>query len=150
MDESKPHDDLPPDRMDLVLDLVRHVFNLGRGFKVYAPKEVTDNPSILKSDEVVSRLANSKFWLRFVDGREEMLSLAELLTLTYNLICVRAQMDEVNQRGIASGTVQLNFCFAVQEIMKPDHAKQLLTKITFERVRPPKKRRPKRRPPKQR
>ena len=72
--------------------LAGHIAELSWDFKIYPPKEVTDDPSVLKSDQVLAKLSDTKWWLQFADGTEEMLSFAELLVLTYQLIQLRRSL----------------------------------------------------------
>ena len=107
------------------------------GFKIYPPREVTDDPSVLKSDQVLRKLSDTKWWLQFADGTEEMLSFAELLVLAYQLIQLRAKFDDLRKKGpTPGGDIQITFSVPIYEILQPEYAKSLLSKLIFEGVKP--------------
>ena len=125
---------LSEDRIAVISNLVSQIVYQSRAFKVHPPKAVTDDPGVLKADDVVERLADSKFWLRLGDGSEELLTLPELLALAYNLYGVRNQLQKARQDLKTSGAVRLSVNFDVAEMMKPDNAKPLLSSIKFEGI----------------
>ena len=79
------------ERMEFLMRLAGHIVAVSWGFKIYPPKEVTDDPSVLQSDQLLRKLSDTKWWLQFADGTEELLSFAELLVLTYQLIQLRVR-----------------------------------------------------------
>ena len=116
---------LSEDRIAVISDLVSQIVYQARGFKFHPPKAVTDDPDVLKSEGVIERLADSKFWLRLGDGREELLTLPELLALAYNLYGVRKQLQRAKQDLKAKGVIRLSINFDVVEMMKLDNARPL-------------------------
>ena len=130
-------DSFSSERMEFLMRLAGHIVELSWGFKIYPPKEVTDDPSVLKSDQVLGKLSDTKWWLQFADGTEEMLSFAELLVLTYQLIQLRAKFDELRKKGpMQGGDIQITFGVPIYEILQPEYAKNLLSKVTLEGVKP--------------
>jgi hypothetical protein len=123
---------LTQERMNVITSLIWQVVKAKRGFKIYPPWEVTSDPSILRSDEIMDRLADSKWWLRLADGREELLSLPELLALTYNLLTVKHQSEQAKKRGPQKVKGKMRLTFAVHRLMTPDIAKTLLGKVILE------------------
>jgi hypothetical protein len=123
---------LSEERIAVISNLVSQIVYRGRGFTIHPPKAVTDDPGVLKADNVIERLADAKFWLRLGDGSEEMLTLPELLALAYNLYGVRNQLQRAKQDLKASGAVRLSVNFDVAEMMKLENAKPLLSSIHFE------------------
>ena len=130
---------LTDERMQFIYNLVGQTFELAKGFKVFPPAEVTDDPAVLKDARIVERLRKTKWWLRFADGREELLTLPELLVFTYNLIAVRQQLDEARQRGVQSGKLEINLRFAPSQSMTTEGVQTLLSKITLEGMPDPAK-----------
>lgn len=129
-----PHDDLSEDRMQLIANLVGRIVQLGQGFKIFPPPEVTSNPGVLASDDAVTRLAETKWWLRFADEREELLSFTELMILTYNLIMVKLQLQEAQRQANPVGEAKISVTFAVPQIMTPEGVKTLLSKLNLEGI----------------
>ena len=67
---------LPSNRLD---DLFEHVAQLARGgkqgsFRVYPPQLVIDDPDVLKADDVVDRLRDTTWHVRFYDGHLEQMT----------------------------------------------------------------------------
>jgi hypothetical protein len=125
---------LSEERIAVISNLVSQIVYRACGFKMHPPKAVTDDPGVLKADDVVERLADAKFWLRLSDGSEELLTLPELLALAYNLYGVRNQLQRAKQDLKANGVVRLSVNFDVAEMLKLDNAKPLLSSIQFEGI----------------
>ena len=105
------------ERMQFLTKLAGHIVELSWGYKIYPPKEVTDDHSVLKSDQIIQILSGTKWWLRFADGTEEMLSFAELLVLIYQLIHLRLKFDELRKMGpMQGGDIQITFGVPIYEI----------------------------------
>jgi len=77
-------------------------------------------------------LADSKWWLRLADGREELLTLPELLALTYNLLTVKQQAERAKKRGPQKVKGKMRLTFAVHRLMTPAIAETLLGKVMLE------------------
>jgi hypothetical protein len=93
---------------------------------------VTADPGILECDDVATRLAPTKWWLRLSDGGEELLTFPELMVLTYNLLLMRQQIR--HRAGLPPGQAAASITFAVDELMQPQVAKSLLGKLALEGV----------------
>lgn len=132
--EGTPTNDLTEDRMQFIGNLVGRIVELNEAFKVCPPSEVTADPTILRSDEAVTKLAGTKWWLRFADGREELLTFTELMVLTYHLVMVKVQLMEAQRQGAMTGQVKVSFGMAVPAIMTPEGVKTLLSKLTLEGI----------------
>jgi hypothetical protein len=123
---------LPEERMAVVAKLVGSIVQSGREFTLYPPKEVTSDPAVLKSPEIVSRLAKAKWWLRIDDGTEEILTLPELVGLLYNLLAARRQLDDVKRRAKTKGSVSIGITFDAAKLMTPESVRNLLGKVNLE------------------
>jgi len=133
MEKAKRTDrgELTPKQMQRVINLVGQIFELGRAFKVYPPKEVTDNPSVLKDQFVSEKLMDTKWWLRFHDGEEALLDFPEILALVHQLREVRRQLET---SGVQSGNVKVSFEFAMKHLLEPDTAIKLLNSLDLEGI----------------
>ena len=87
---------------------------------------------MLKSPEIVSRLAKAKWWLRLDDGTEEILTLPELVGLLYNLLAARRQFDDVKRRAKTKGSVSIGITFDAAKLMTPESVRNLLGKVNLE------------------
>jgi hypothetical protein len=129
-----PRHDITDACMEAIADLVGQIVQHGGGFKVYPPKEITNDPAILEADDVIDRLADAKFWLRLGDDTEELLTLPELLALTYSLLAIRKQFSQALKDKKPKGAIQMNVGVDVAEMMKPANAWALLQRVNFEGV----------------
>lgn len=122
---------LSQDRVELITNLAGQVLQLGREFEIHPPAEVTTNPAVLESDEAAEDLKGTKWWLRFADGREELLTFTELMVLTYNLIVV----TQTQARGARPGEIKVSLRMSVPEVMAPANVKALLGTLELVGVR---------------
>lgn len=136
--ESEFEFELTPEEMDGILELLhkRVTTHAQNSFVVHPPKRMIDDPTIMKSDDVIDQLRDSVFSVVFQDGTAKMLSLPELMAFTFNLIVFAQQAAELNamvQAAKPQGEreFQVSFQFAMQEIMRPEMVKVLLDKIDF-------------------
>lgn len=127
-----PRFEIPKDRLQLVMNIAGNAVQLQKAFKIYPPKEVLARPEVLCSDAIIEELADTKWWLKFADGREEILSLPELIALTYNLIQIRIQFDEARLHGFKGGNLSIKFHLAINELMTPEVVKMLFEKMALE------------------
>jgi hypothetical protein len=132
--EATPENDLSPVRVNFVTTLVGEVINNNATFKVYPPKVLVDDPSILEKDEAATKLLGTKWWLKFAHGREEAVSFTELMALTYNLVVVKIQLLHRQQQGAGRGSFDITFNMCVPEIMKPENVKAMLSKLDIEGI----------------
>jgi hypothetical protein len=103
--------DLTQDQVQKLLDLVQQIFEQGRAFKVFPPKQVTHNQAILTDPAVAEKLAGTKWWLRFHNGDEALLEFVELLALVYQVRETRRQLGE------AKGNVTVSVGFSVAQLL---------------------------------
>ena len=124
--------DLADDRTVTVAALVRQIVNSSCDFQLFPPREVTSDPAILQSKEIVDRLADSKWWLRLDDGTEELLTLPELVALIYNLLAVKGQIDETKRQKKKTTGINIPVMLDVTKLMQPDTVCMLLAKVDLE------------------
>ena len=125
------------DQLHKISNLIGYIVESASGYKVFPPREVIDDPAVLQRGDIVDRLADTKWWLRFKDGREEILTLVELMCLTYEMIAVKIQLDEAREQGGLTGEINVSFKLPVEQIMTPDGVRTLLSKIELEGIHQP-------------
>jgi hypothetical protein len=130
--------ELSKEEMNGVLELLqkRVTTEAHNSFVVHPPKIAIDDPAILKADDVVEQLKNSVFTIVFQDGVAKMLSLPELLALTFNLIVFAQQAEELEKMvGAAKPQgereFKVSFQFSMAQVMQPEMVKALLEKCDF-------------------
>jgi hypothetical protein len=131
---AKPGDDLAKEQVSRIMNLVGEIVQLGEGYKIHPPAEATADPSILTTDEAATKLRGSKWWLKFANGREELLTFEELLFMTANQIMVVLQLREKRRQG-QSGKISVSFKVAFSDVMAPASVKALLGKMELEGLR---------------
>lgn len=136
--ENEPRFELSEKDMDRVLALVtkRATDQANNTFVVHPPKKLVDNPGICDADDVIEQLEDSVFEVVFQDGTYAMLSLVELMVFTHNLILLQVQCDDLNKMFAASSfkgdaNIEVKFSFAVNDLMRREVVKVLLSKIAF-------------------
>ncbi len=117
-------------QLQKVMGLVAQIFEQSRGFKVYPPKEVTDDPEILSSELISEKLVDTKWWLHVHGGEEAVLTFRELLSLVHQLREVKRQLDESPK----SGKVKAAFEIKLKRLLEPDMAIRLLTSLSLEGI----------------
>ena len=125
-----------------IMDLVnkRAISQAGNTFAVHPPKKLLEHPEIATSDEVIKELEDSVFYLVFQDGTAQLLTLVELMVFTSQIIFIASQMKDIrtmmqhlpSQRGEAE--IKVNLKLSIDNIMRPETVKALLSKISFSRV----------------
>lgn len=128
--------DLSPDRMDLVVQLVRKriTSEASNTFAIHPPKLILDDPAVLESDSILDKLEDSVFSVVFQDGQSEMLTLPELLVFVWQVINLTIQAEHINKKfsSVETGfNVDVELRLNVNDIMKPEMAKVLLSKVDF-------------------
>ena len=128
--------DLTDDQLRRITDMVKSVITTRCYFKVFPPREVVEEPAVLRADDVVERLLHTKWWLAFNDGREELVSFPELIAMTYQLVMVNAVVEEMQRdmqsKGETDGTVDIDASFNLWELLQPDMARSLLRRLSIE------------------
>jgi hypothetical protein len=128
--------DLTDDQMRRITDVVKLVVTTRCTFKIYPPREIVEEPAVLRADDVVERLLHTKWWLAFNDGREELVSFPELIALTYQLVVVNAVVEEMQRemqsKGETNSTVDIDAGFNLWELLQPDMARSLLRRLCIE------------------
>lgn len=117
-------------QLQKVMGLVAQIFEQSRGFKVYPPKEVTDDPKILSSQLISEKLVATKWWLHVHGGEEAVLTFRELLSLVHQLREVKRQLDESPK----AGQVKASFEFTMKQLLEPDMAIRLLASLNLEGI----------------
>ena len=117
-------------QLQKVMRLVAQIVEQSRGFKVYPPKEVTDDPKILSSPSISQKLLDTKWWLSVNDDEETILTFNELLSLVHQLRELKRQLDE----GPQSGKVKASFKFEMKKLLEPDTAIQLMASLKIEGI----------------
>lgn len=116
---------LTEERLQFVIDLAIEIVQLGKSFQVFPPAEVTQDPGLLDRDDAAAKLVATKWWLRFADGGEHLLTFPELMIVTQNLIGLLTQVRD--------GTPS-NFTVSVPNLMNPETVRFLLGKLELEGV----------------
>ena len=135
--EPTPRFDIERERMNRIMDLVhlRATAQAHNSYVVHPPKKLLDNPAIAETDDVIAQLEDCVFEVVFQDGTYEMMNLPEMMVFTYQLICLAVQFREVSKFYAAASnkdfTVSVQMSFSVEEIMRPEMVKLLLSKIVF-------------------
>jgi hypothetical protein len=128
---------LSPKDMEAILALVhkRATSQADNTFAVHPPSRLLEHPEIALSEKVIDELDNSVFEVAFQDGTAKMMSLVELMIFTYNLIFLAQQMAELNRMmqvtSLGPRQVDVTLHLSVDEIMRPDMVRALLSKIEF-------------------
>lgn len=136
--EPQKTEDLSPDEMNIVMDLIhkRATTQRENTFAVHPPQKLIDNPQIATSDSVIDELSDSVFVVAFQDGVSQMLTLPQLLAFVYNLIVLEQTHNEVGRMMQAANPpneriIKVNYQFSVTDIMRPEMAKAILSKVAF-------------------
>ncbi len=129
----KQSDDLSQGRLQRILDIVGWIVQQNQPFKVILPREVMNDRSILRGDDVLDRLRGTEWSLRLADGREEALSFTEMMVTAYNLYLLRGRLQELrSQGGDPANGFDISFKVDVPQIMTPEEVKSLLSKLELE------------------
>lgn len=130
--------ELTKEEMDGIVELVQKRVTTERKntFAVHPPQKLIDNMSLLNADTVVDELKDTVFVVVFQDGDATMLSFPELLAFVFNLIVLEVQGTELGRMVRAAAPsgpreYQISFRFSMKEIMAPEMAKMLLSKVSF-------------------
>src|SRR5688572_4135582 len=130
---------LPPNRLD---DLFQLVTNLARGgkqgsFRLYPPQLVIADPDVLEADDVVDRLRDTTWHVRFYDGQLEKMAFVELMTFRHLINDVRAAMGhaelDARQKGATPAhPAVVDRQLHIPSIMSPTSVKRLLTQLSLQ------------------
>jgi hypothetical protein len=129
--------ELSEKEMQGVMDLVfrRATTQAANTFAVHPPKKLLDRPEIAQAENVIEELDNSVFEVVFQDGTAKMLTLPELMVFIYNLIELSMRATEVFRMmqnvPHAEAQVKLSITMSMEEIMRPEMVRVLLSKIEF-------------------
>jgi hypothetical protein len=118
-------DMLTDERLRSVIELAAAIARGGRAFRVFPPAEVTQDASVLDRDDAAVRLVGTRWWLRFADGGEHLLTFPELMVLTHNLVGLLTRAA----RGPAGG-----YPPSVPDLLNPRTVRFLLSKLELEGV----------------
>ena len=112
-----------------IVSLVQAVANSSGIFKIHVPKEVSDDPSVLESDEIIARLIDTKWWI--VCGEEEtLLEFVELLMFAQNLTALEQELERQLEEEVATD-IELPICGepSVATVFRSSVAKQLMASL---------------------
>jgi len=119
--------------MQLILDLVGWIVQQNQPFRVFPPREVMSDRSILRGDDVLDRLRGTQWRLSLADGRHEVLSFTEMMVTAYNLFHLRGRLQELQgQGGDPANGFDISFNVDLSQIMTPEGVKALLSKLELE------------------
>lgn len=126
-----------PEQADKVARLVGRIVEKGQSFKLFPPKEVTDDPSVLRSNAAPTRLAGTKWRLRFAEDDEQLLTFAELMVLTRDIVTVYTALAEAKQRLSEGelGKLEIKAQFD-EQLMTAESVRRLLGKLRIEGIDP--------------
>jgi hypothetical protein len=112
---------LTEERLRFLIDLVADIAQQGKAFNVFPPAEVTNEPAVLDRDDAAAKLIATKWWLRFSDGAEHLLTFPELMIITHNLIALMTKPSA-------------GFTISIPNLMNPETVRFLLGKLDLEGV----------------
>jgi hypothetical protein len=121
---------LTEERLRSLIALVGEIVEQGKTFKVFPPAEVTQDPDVLDRNDAAAKLLGTKWWVRFADGGEQLLTFPELMIVTHNLIAVMTQVRQREQAGENASPVSIS----VPNLMSPETVRFLLSKLEMEGV----------------
>lgn len=132
--------DLTEREMDAILELVhkRATSQARNTFAVHPPKKLLDRPEIAQSETAIEQLDQSVFLVAFQDGTTKKMSFIELMVFTFNLIVLAQQQHDVTRMMLAvpeaPRDIEVSVRFSIDEIMRPEMVRLLLSKISFSNV----------------
>jgi hypothetical protein len=135
--ETRSRYELTEAEMSEILELVtkRATTQASNPFTVHAPAKLLANPAICQADNVVAQLEDSVFEVVFQDGTYKMMTLVELMVFTCQLIALAYSHAEIHRMvsnsGIDPCEIRVSYDFSVEEIMRPEMVKMLLSKMSF-------------------
>ena len=136
-DAAKHRYDLTESEMDAILELVhkRATSQAHDTFAVHPPKKLLDRPEIAQSETAIEELDQSVFVVAFQDGTSKKMSFVELMVFTFNLIVLAQQHHDVAHMMMAvpkaPRDIKVSVRFSIDEIMRPEMVRLLLSKISF-------------------
>lgn len=137
---AKSRYDLTECEMDAILELVhkRATSQARNTFAVHPPKKLLDRPEIAQSETAIEQLDQSVFVAVFQDGTSKKMSFVELMVFTFNLIVLAQQYHDVTRMMLAvpeaPRDIKVSVRFSINEIMRPEMVRFLLSKISFSTV----------------
>ena len=126
--------------MDAILELVhkRATSQARNTFAVHPPKKLLDQPEIAQSETAIEQLDKSVFLVAFQDGTTKKMSFVDLMVFTFNLIVLAQQQHDVSRmiRAVPEvpRDIEVSVRFSIDEIMRPEMVRLLLSKISFSNV----------------
>lgn len=95
-------------------------------FKLFAPSCVVEDPEIILRPGVIDALRDTKWWLRYTDGEEELLTLTQLMCLTYMVIYIA----QARRGNVPAADAQ----FSLDEVMQEPVVQALLLRLDIENI----------------
>lgn len=132
---------IPLERMNRIHDLIMKVLTdqAQNSFAVHPPKEIVDDPEIIRRDSVMDELRDKRFKVVLQDGTSEVLSFLEMMTFAYQLLFAKAQKKDIEDKLARSEfkptEVSVRQVLSPKDdVMRPEIVKALLEQIEFSTV----------------
>jgi hypothetical protein len=123
--------ELDVNQMNFVRGIIHRWLTVNSGFKAYPPSEVYNDPSVIRSDDVIERLRHTTWRIVLTDGTQACFSFHEFLTFV--LHCRMAMLIEKDIDAGRKPRQMRPGSDSVSEIMCPERVKFLLKHVEFER-----------------
>ena len=124
---------LSDQEMKEVVDLLykRATTQAHNTFVVHPPRKLISNPEIMRADDVIDRLENDVFEIVYQDGTYAMLSFPALMVFMYQHILLQSAVADTLSTIKRPAEVTVRSQFTVDQIMRPEMVKLLLSKTAF-------------------
>ncbi len=128
---------LSDEQMGRIADLVGHIFDPQRKGRwvVYPPEEIIGEPSVIDSDDVVTKLSGKNFRIVFQDGTEELLDFVDFCIFIYQVFLLRHRLerttDKLEKGGFGATTISVRLKVDPSEVMKTEMVKKLLQMVEY-------------------
>ena len=130
---------VPEDRIDTMFKLITRLARQGKGgsYRVYPPQAVIDDPDVLKADDVVDRLRDTTWQVRFYDGRVERFNFVEMVTFLHLVGDIRGAMGQAGalakvQNSTLDDPSVVNRRLHIPTVMAPASVKRLLSAVSLQ------------------
>ena len=130
---------VPEDRIDTMFKLITRLARQGKGgsYRVYPPQIVIDDPAVLQADDVVDRLRDTTWHVRFYDGRVERFNFVEMVTFLHLIGDIRGAMGQAGALAKVQGSTLddpsvVNRRLHIPTVMAPASVKRLLNGVSLQ------------------
>jgi hypothetical protein len=142
--QPQPPFSVPENRIDTIFQLITRLAQQGKvgSFRVYPPQVVIDDPGVLQADDIVDRLRDTTWQVRFYDGHVERFNLVEMVTFRHLISDVRSAMGRAGAAAKAHGSTlanpaSINRTLHIPTIMAPASVKRLLNNLPLQATSSP-------------